>query len=552
MIADGRTVSQDETVDADICIVGAGVAGVALAREFAGAGLQVILLESGDLKPDPATQSLYEGANVGHEYYRLDEARARFFGGSANYWDVEVGKQQVAARLRPLDDIDFEQRDWVPYSGWPFGRCHLEPYYERAQGALQIDDTSYDVHAWEDPNRRSLPLDGDVQTVIFKFVTRDAFLGRYRSAITHAEDVIAIVYANAVAIETNDAANVVTRVRVACLEGKQFWVAARVVGVAAGGIEVPRLLLNSTGTQKTGLANAHDMVGRFFMEHLHFWSGMYVPAHADLFDSMGLYCGIHAVRGVYVIGKLALTERALRRERLLNQNIQLFPELTRHGEQYGDVVSRATASLRVLRSAGGARMKPERLVPHLANVATGIDDIARYGYRKVRRRLAARNPHRPLRAFRLAHMTEQIPNPESRVTLGSDCDRFGLRRVRLDWRLSALDMRSVVRTQAIVDSALRRGGLGRLHTELRDETLPPGEIPWSVHGGYHHMGTTRMHTDPRKGVVDADCRVHGIDNLFISGPSVFPTGGYANPVLTTVALALRLADHLKVRMKAAA
>jgi choline dehydrogenase-like flavoprotein len=137
-------------------------------------------------------------------------------------------------------------------------------------------------------------------------------------------------------------------------------------------------------------------------------------------------------------------------------------------------------------------------------------------------------------------MAEQVPNPHSRVTLAPQRDCLGQNRVRLNWQLSAIDILSVIRTQHIIDSELRRAGLGRLYTQLRDETLPP-----NLHGGYHHMGTTRMHADPKKGVVDANCRVHGLSNLFIAGPSVFPTGGYANPTLTIVALAVRLADHIK-------
>src|SRR6476620_8141741 len=129
MIADGRSVSEDETVETDVCIVGGGVAGITLAQEFLGQGFEVLLLESGDLARDDKTQSLYKGDNIGYPYYALDEARARFLGGSANYWDTDLGNHRPGVRLRPLDPIDFEERDWVPYSGWPFDRSHLDPFY---------------------------------------------------------------------------------------------------------------------------------------------------------------------------------------------------------------------------------------------------------------------------------------------------------------------------------------------------------------------------------------------------------------------------------------
>lgn len=552
MIADGRSVSQDETIETDVCIVGAGVAGITLAHEFVGQGFQVLLLESGDLARDDDTQSLYRGDNVGYPYYPLEEARARFFGGSANYWDIDLKNDQLGVRLRPLDAIDFEERDWVPYSGWPFDRSHLDPFYERAQSLFKIEPTTYDIEEWEDPeNRPRLPFIGDeVETVIFKFGAQDVFLGGYRNEIVHrAESVIALVYANVVEIETNETARTVSRLRVACLPGNKFWVAAKVVILAAGGIEVPRLLLLSNRSQRTGLGNHNDLVGRFFMEHLHFWSGIYVPCRSSIFDSMVLYKNIHTVNGVPIIGKLALTDSALRREKLLNQNIQMIPSVMSPAALYPRVVSKSTRSLQVLRSALAHGAMPDRLGRHLGNVVTGADNIARHAYRKVRRGITGCTRKNSIRGFRLAHMTEQVPNPDSRVTLGTERDRLGQNRVRLDWQLSPIDVLSVVRTQAIIDSELRRAGLGRLYTELEDETPPPGGIPSGVHGGYHHMGTTRMHIDPRKGVVDQDCRVHGIANLFIAGPSVFPTAGYANPVLTIVALALKLADHVEETMK---
>jgi choline dehydrogenase-like flavoprotein len=556
MIADARAVSRDETVETDVCIVGAGVAGLTLAREFLGQGFQVLLLESGDLKPDADTQSLYRGDNVGYPYYRLDEARARFFGGSANYWEIDLGQQRVGVRLRPLDPIDFEPRDWVPYSGWPLDRSHLDPFYDRAQALFQIEPTTYDVAAWgNDRDRRRLPFTGDdVETIIFKIGYQDVFLNRCRNEVVNRDDnVIVLIYANVVDIETNDTARTVSRLRVACLGGSRFWVNAKIVILAAGGIEVPRLLLLSNRTQKTGLGNPHDVVGRFFMEHPHFWSGLYVPRDQRLLDSMALYKSIHAVDDVPVVGKLALAHTTLRREKLLNQNIQLMPRVLDPGAIYPRVVSKSVESLSALRSALARGAVPDQLGRHLGNVISGPDDIARAAYRKVRRELTRRRlPTSRIHVFRLAHMTEQVPNPDSRVTLGTELDSLGQTRVRLDWRLSPIDILSVVRTQTIVDSELRRAGLGRLYTELRDETPPSGEVPWGVHGGYHHMGTTRMHYDPRQVVVDRNCQVHGMSNLFIAGPSVFPTSGHANPVLTLVALAVRLADHVKEKIKGGA
>jgi choline dehydrogenase-like flavoprotein len=127
--------------------------------------------------------------------------------------------------------------------------------------------------------------------------------------------------------------------------------------------------------------------------------------------------------------------------------------------------------------------------------------------------------------------------------LGDQRDALGLRRIRLDWRLAEADRRSLIAHVRNLATEFGALGIGRMRVDIGD----PESWPAVVSGGSHHMGTTRMHDDPRQGVVDRDCRVHGLANLYVAGGSVFPTGGAANPTLTIVALTLRLADHLKAR-----
>ena len=144
---------------------------------------------------------------------------------------------------------------------------------------------------------------------------------------------------------------------------------------------------------------------------------------------------------------------------------------------------------------------------------------------------------------------EQAPNPDSRVSLVEERDALGLPRIALDWRLTELDKRSLQAGHQAVALELGRTGLGRLQIE---DWLTADVTTWTptLTGGHHHIGTTRMSEDPARGVVDGDCRVHGIANLYVAGSSVFPTSGSANPTLTVVALALRLAAHLEQRLAA--
>jgi choline dehydrogenase-like flavoprotein len=140
---------------------------------------------------------------------------------------------------------------------------------------------------------------------------------------------------------------------------------------------------------------------------------------------------------------------------------------------------------------------------------------------------------------------EQVPHPESRVSLSDQLDANGVPRLRVDWRLAAQDVDSLVRTMHIVRQAFVRSGCARL--EFDDASLPDAIRAATPVGG-HHLGTTRMSESPRDGVVDARCAVHGMANLYVAGGAVFPTCGHANPTLTIVALAIRLADHLKAEL----
>ena len=520
MLIDARTVPEGKTIETDICIVGAGAAGITLAREFIGQPFNVCLLESGGLEFDNETQTLYEGENTGHPYFPLVGTRLRYFGGSTNIW---------GGWCAPLGEIDFESRDWIPYSGWPFGKSHLDSFYERAQSICQLGPYAYDVGAWETENSPRLPFLGDrVVTGIFQFtpLTRLRFGEVYKNDITHGRNISTYLYANVVEIEATNPPHTVTRLRVACLQGNRFWVSAKLFILAVGGIENPRLLLLSNKVESAGLGNQNDLVGRFFMEHLHLGSGFFLPSKGDI--SSALY-NKHSVNDVSVRGALTLAPETLRREKLLNFSATLETSW-----------SEGFASLKYLRETIRRGDMPDNIAKHLRNILADIDDVAVAAYRKLVR------PESPVKMFRLYNSTEQAPNPESRLTLSAARDSLGTNRVRLEWRLSAIDKRSMRRAHEIIAKELGRAGLGRLKIALDDDdtTWPP-----SLQGGHHHMGTTRMHVDAKRGVVNDHCQVHGISNLFIAGSSVFPTAGYANPTLTIVALALRLADHIKRLMR---
>jgi len=521
MFIDSRSLPDQEVIEVDLCIAGAGAAGITIAREFIGRDLRVCLLESGGLEHDEETQDLARGEVIGLPYFPLELAQCRYFGGTTNTW---------SGLCRPLDEIDFEVRDWVPHSGWPFTRSHLEPYYARARSILQLGPLGDDSDAWEGEGAKRWPLsDKRVKTTIFQFSPPTRFGEVYRDEFRRASTIRVFLYANVTEIETDDAAGTVSGLRVATLAGNEFRVSARCFVLAMGGLEIPRLLLLSNKRRSAGLGNTHDLVGRFFMEHPHLESGAILPSDPGI--DIGFY-DRHRVNGVVAFGALAIADEILRRDRMLNFSASLAFTV---GDRYEAARrSEGASSLRYLYRDFRYSRLPRDFWHHLAAVIADIDEVAIDLYGEAFGEV--------LPIFGLYNRTEQAPDPDSRITLSTDKDRLGLNRVRLLWRLSAFDRQSIQRAHEIIGRELGRSGLGRLRIDIEDTDTG---WPESLKGGGHLMGTTRMHADPRKGVVDAQCRVHGISNLYISGPSVFPTGGYANPMLTIVALALRLADHLK-------
>ena len=319
LLIDARTLPEHTIIEAEVCIVGAGAAGITVAREFIGQPFQVCLLESGGLEFEKDTQDLYAGENIGHPYFQLDRTRLRFLGGTTNHW---------GGFCRPLDQIDFETREWIPHSGWPFDKTHLVPFYERAQYICQLGPFSYDVKDWETENTPRIPFVGDrVVTQLFQFSSPPTHFGKvYRVEIDRATNVRTFLYANVVDIETTNNATTVTRARVACLQGNRFWVSAKLFILAAGGIENPRLLLLSNKVQRAGLGNENDLVGRFFMEHPEFASGSWLLSDPRL--PLGLYKVHHKVNNgkkVKVRGMVTLSPEIIRSEGLLSASATLEP-----------------------------------------------------------------------------------------------------------------------------------------------------------------------------------------------------------------------------------
>ena len=539
MLIDIRELPENTLIESDICIVGAGAAGIALAQEFIDQPYQVCLLESGGLDFEEATQSLYQGEHIGVPFQPLGESRARYLGGSTNLW---------GGWSRPLDDIDFEYRPWMPYSGWPIPKAELNPYYQRAQKVSGLGSDKYDFADWEDALKelqlQRLPLPEQIETYIWQIVppTHLRFGQAYKAELEQASNIKTYLHANVVEIETNEVAKTVTRLHVATLEGKKFWVSAKAFILAVGGIENPRLLLASNQVQSNGLGNQHDLVGRFFMEHPYLQSG-----EIEFSEPPVLYTKENIKVGETFLGTaLGLSKQIQQQEQLLNFCTRLVTILPDWVEAFNSLKFKLRGKKGIFHEAfptitEGQRYRGDTSVlEDLSKVIANLDRIAARAYTKMFDKSFYTGQSN---LCQLHLIGEQAPNPDSRIKLSSERDRLGVNRVQLDWRLSPIDKYTIERSQQIIAEELVRSGVGKAQIELtRDESWK------SVVGSYHHMGTTRMSTNPKQGVVNGDCRVHGISNLYVAGSSVFPTSGLSNPTLTLMALAIRLADHLKETM----
>lgn len=527
VLIDLRNITDDRVLQFDVCIAGAGAAGITLASQLADAGISVGLLESGGVEFDALTQLLNEVENVGIPRLPAITRRLRYFGGTTNHWTGKCGR---------LDSMDMAARDWVPDSGWPITRQDLDPFYDLAEEVLDLGPLMSGPRLASHFDVPVTRIDESlVEFYSWQLSAPTRFGKKYRALTDSTSKVMVITYANVVDIQTNTSASHVEGLAIRTLNGRQATVKARYYVLACGGIENARLMLASNRVDPRGVGNGQDLVGRYFMEHLR--SLQLIALEKDPYAIQRIYNTYQRDGRGYLLG-LRLSEQVQSKERILNG--AFFANYDVEEESATDAAARLTRDL-----AGGRW--PADLFASARRIADGLEEVAVNARRKLFR-AGSRNLSRD--ASVLVIETEQAPNRESRVGLSSQLDALGQPLAKVDWRMSELDRHSVLSTIRIVASQLWLSHRARVRLpEPMENALE--QWGYNFQDVSHHMGTTRMAGHPAKGVVDKNCRVFGVDNLFISGSSVFPTGGHVNPTMTIVALALRLSDHLKRESRAA-
>ena len=524
-------VEAPEAVTADVAVVGSGAAGQAAARRLLSNGHSVVVIESGGVDHDEASADFNRGEVVGQPYHPLEHSRLRFFGGTTAIW---------GGRCAEFDAIDFKKRSWVAASGWPIGPEELRSYLGEARNLLGVDRVDAARLARPELLQRLSSEELAVRWWSFdpKF---DRFTIDQSADLQDDPRCTLLLHATVREVMLSDDKASVERLDVRTASGRQIDIRARHYLLAAGGIENPRILLASNSVVPSGVGNAYDLVGRYFMEHPHARGGRIV-GKAD-WRWLAAFAK-RRVNGVEISPAITPAETLQRREGLLNSAL----------------------TVAVRQPEGGSHPLPKRAYLHVkhrtAPTRTGRS-MWKATKQLVRAYTGLTGPLHPWLMKRINNLdlalvvrAEQAPNHDSRVMLNGQRDAIGMPRVTLDWRLSPIDVESVIGLTRALDRESRRLGLGSVEAAswlsnpkkrwVSDELVSAHPI-----GGFHHMGTTRMASDPRHGVADGWGRVHGLPNLHIAGSSLFPTGGWANPTLTILAMALRTADRISSEIQSA-
>ena len=505
MHIDARQLPDHTVIEGDICIIGAGAAGISMALEWINTPYKIILLEGGGFEYEAAMQDLYRGKTTGQRYFPLESARLHYFGGTTGHW---------AGFCSTFEPIDFEKRDWIPHSGWPIKREDLDPFYARAHQNLDLGpyEYSYDYWAKTDPARVSLTFDKEsLFNKIWQFSPPTRFGTKYKDAIVYAANIHLYTYANATDIQANENASVIEELTVKNLAGKQHTVKAKYFVLACCAIQNARLLLASNKQAPKGLGNDEDNVGRYFMEHLEIKSAeMWFPR----LDPLRLYAVDFSKTKWRA--ELAITAKKQREYRILNGTASFTPL---------EVAKNQPAFIDIWKSSDPKEREKA---------------FDKFG--EVEKKANIKSGHK---AYQMFTRMEQAPNPNSRITLDSERDALGMPRAMLHWELTLLEKHSLRGIYEIIGKEMGKTAKGRVRLLEYLQDIKDSSWPQFTGGGWHHMGTTRMGTDVKTSVVDANCQVHGIANLFTAGSSCYVTAAAPNPTLTLVALTLRLSDHLK-------
>lgn len=551
MLKDAEGIQDGAEVDADVTVVGAGAAGIVLALELARAGKRVTLIESGGLQYSARVQALADTPHLDPMVHPpMSECTRRQVGGTSAIW---------GGRVVPFDPVDFDERAYMPHSRWPLGYDEVRSFHERACAYLHAGRPEFETRQLPGVRQTSivpgLP-DGDVLSSTLERWSVMNFGTVYGDELRNSERITLVhgLTCTEIMAERIAGGSRVVGIRARTLSGKTVMLKSERYVLACGGLNTTRLLLASDRAHPGGIGNHSGLLGRFYTGHV---TGRIAevrfstPAHGTVFGFD------RDEEGVYARRRFSFSRECQHREELGNIVSWLVnPEISdpAHGNgvlsfaylALSSPLGKYFASEAIRKAAikgavqGGTRAHVLNMLSDLPRTAVFIPT---FGYKRflASRKVPGFFQFSRSNVYTLHYACEQVPNPESRVTLAEDVDELGMRRIRIDHRYGEQDVRNVIRAHELWDAHLRRHNCGEL---AYIESDLPASIREQAGDGFHQIGTTRMSERPEDGVVGPAGNVHGFDDLFVAGSSAFVTASQANSMFMILVMALRVADRL--------
>jgi choline dehydrogenase-like flavoprotein len=524
MIIDGKKLIKSKSFEADLCIMGCGVAGTVLANELNNIFPNIVIIESGDEWYSQEAQDLYAASKPPKYYPDPIHSRLRFLGGASNHWGNNTS---------PLSSIDFEKRDWIPNSGWPISLKDVSPYYPKAAKYCGTGEDGYETQHWLKHFKQNnlVSSSANVEIGIAKAsIPPVRFFAEHGEVIKSSKKITLIKNSNIVDIQFNSQSKKIDKVTFQSYNDISHFVEAKQYVMCFGGIENARMLAYFNLKNKNSLGNQNDNVGRYFMDHNTVRAAHLYTKNRELFE---LFEG-QFIDTRRVLSFFQLSEKALKENQTTNLRIPLV-----NATEYE--LSDGISSFHILSQSAQEEKLPDNMWSHLSNVLMDSDMVIEaISRKKFDKRLF--DHANEFSGYRSPLMIEQTPNRHNRIKLSNGNDRYGIPKIEINWRLTDLDKKLVWRGLELFAKEAGAQSLGRIRLLKERESRIFGD---QMGFGSHHMGTTRMADDAEFGVVDKDLKVFGTENLFVAGCSVFPTGGHVPPTMTIVALTIRLAKYLK-------
>jgi choline dehydrogenase-like flavoprotein/aryl-alcohol dehydrogenase-like predicted oxidoreductase len=508
---------------ADICVIGAGAAGILLAIQLAAAGRTVTLLEGGGRDQEARSQDIYRSHVTGLPHTGIHTGRYRTYGGTTTQW---------GGQILELDPFDFTPRPHVPGSGWPFTKSELEPYYPRAlrfEGLRRVQTD--DAEVWKSLNLKAPDPGPGFSTLFSRWCPERNFAVLHGHELTHSRRLSVFTHANVTALNLNPGRSAMQSVTIRGFSGREATVTAGAFILAMGAIETTRLLLQP---MSDGIApwQSNGILGRFYQDHIGV-NGIEITSIAA--QPAWEYFGYVTTHGYRYHNKIRLDLDQQIAHNTLNVAGTIGPFRTeRPNLDRANVTIRKSVRERCIPSTSDAI----NAALHLPEIASGL----------ISRRLRGDAPE--WKRTMLTVHAEQSPLSNSIITLSAERDELGLLRTRLDWQVSAEELHTIRTYVRLATDSFARTGFARVEPPAgfyTDDAL----LRSMCSDSNHHMGSTRMSTAPSAGIVDPNLRLHGLTNAYVCSASIFTSSGFSNPTHTVLALATRLADRLSGTPKSA-